>query len=104
MIVTVVHIVVKPENVDPFIQATLENHRQSIREEGNLRFDVLQHRDNPQAFTLYEAYASDEAAAAHKQTAHYQKWRDTVASWMAEPRRGTAHNVLAPGEESTWNR
>lgn len=104
MIVTVVNIVVKEENIDQFIEATLENHQNSIQEKGNLRFDVLQHRDNPQAFTLYEAYASDEAAAAHKKTAHYFKWRDTVENWMAWPREGFAHNVLAPLEESAWKR
>lgn len=102
MIVTVVHILVRPENIDQFIAATLENHQNSINEPGNLRFDVLQHRDNPQAFTLYEAYASDEAAAAHKQTAHYAKWRETVESWMAAPRQGIAHNVIAPARESAW--
>ncbi|PKN20264.1 MAG: antibiotic biosynthesis monooxygenase [Deltaproteobacteria bacterium HGW-Deltaproteobacteria-6] len=104
MIVTVVNIVVQPENVDQFILATLENHRHSIKEKGNLRFDVLQHRDNPAAFTLYEAYETDEAAAAHKKTAHYCKWRDTVETWMAKPREGFAHNVLAPLEKSAWNR
>jgi len=103
MIVTVVNIVVKPENVDAFVEATLENHQHSIKETGNLRFDVLQHRDNPAAFTLYEAYETDAAAAAHKNTAHYFKWRDTVANWMARPREGFTHNVLAPLEKSAWN-
>lgn len=102
MIVTVVHILVRPENTGQFIAATLENHHHSTREPGNLRFDVLQHRDNPQAFTLYEAYVSDEAAAAHKQTDHYAKWRDAVASWMAAPRQGVAHDVIAPAQESAW--
>jgi len=104
MIVTVVNIVVKSENIDQFIEATLENHRNSIQEKENLRFDVLQHRDNPQAFTLYEAYESDEAVAAHKTTAHYLKWRETVETWMAGPRQGIAHHVLAPVEKSAWNR
>jgi (4S)-4-hydroxy-5-phosphonooxypentane-2,3-dione isomerase len=104
MIVTVVNIVVKPENVDQFVDATIENHQHAIREKGNLRFDVLQHRDNPSAFTLYEAYESDEAAAEHKKTAHYLKWRDAVESWMAAPRQGFAHKVVAPLEKSAWNR
>ena len=103
MIVTVVNIIVKPENIDQFIEATIENHQHSIQEKGNLRFDVLQHRDDPAAFTLYEAYDSDEAAAAHKTTAHYLKWRDTVATWMAKPRQGIAHNVLAPVDKTAWN-
>ena len=104
MIVTVVNIFIKPENVDQFIEATIENHQHSIKEKGNLRFDFLQHRDNPSAFTLYEAYESDEAAAAHKKTSHYLKWRETVESWMARPREGIAHNILAPLEKSLWNR
>ncbi len=103
MIVTIVNIVVKPEHIDQFVEATLENHQQSINEKGNLRFDVLQQRDNPAAFTLYEAYASDEAAAAHKKTSHYLKWRDAVLPWMAKPREGFAHNALAPVEISAWN-
>lgn len=104
MIVTVVNIFVKPENIDQFIEATTENHQNSIREKGNLRFDVLQRRDNPAAFTLYEAYDSDEAAAAHKTTAHYLKWRETVEPWMAKPRKGIAYHVLAPLDKSLWNR
>jgi autoinducer 2-degrading protein len=104
MIVTVVNIVVKPDCIDQFVEATIENHQHSIKEKGNLRFDVLQHRDNPVTFTLYEAYESDEAAAAHKNTAHYLKWRDAVEPWMAKPRQGFAHNVVAPLEKSAWNR
>jgi len=104
MIVTVVNIIVKPENINQFIQATIENHQNSIKEKGNLRFDVLQHRDDPSKFTLYEAYASDEEAAAHRTTAHYLKWRETVETWMAKPREGFAHNVLAPKDLSAWNR
>lgn len=103
MIVTIVNIRIKPENIGQFIEATMENHQNSIKEKGNLRFDVLQHRDNPSAFTLYEAYESDEAAAAHKKTSHYLKWRDAVESWMAKPREGIAHNVVAPVEKSSWN-
>jgi len=104
MIVTVVNVVVKPENIEQFIEATIENHQNSIKEKGNLRFDFLQYRDNPSAFTLYEAYESDEVAAAHKKTAHYLKWRDAVESWMAKPREGIAPNVLAPLGKSAWNR
>ncbi|MBP7764026.1 MAG: antibiotic biosynthesis monooxygenase [Syntrophaceae bacterium] len=104
MIVTVVSVVVKPEDVDRFIAATLENHRQSREEKGNLRFDVLQHREDPTAFTLYEAYETEEAAAAHKTTAHYLQWRKAVEPWMAGPRRGIAHHVLAPADLSVWKR
>ncbi len=102
MIVTVVHVFVKPEHVDQFIEATRENHGYSIQEKGNLRFDVLQRRDAPSAFTLYEAYETDEAAAAHKTTAHYLRWRQTVEPWMAKAREGVAHNVLAPQDRAAW--
>lgn len=102
MIVTIVNITVKPEHVDDFIAATIENHRGSVQEEGNFRFDVLQHREDPTRFTLYEVYESEEAAARHKETAHYLKWRDTVTPWMAEPRVGIPYRVIAPAEKEGW--
>lgn len=102
MIVTIVKVYVKTEHVDQFIAATLENHKGSVEEPGNLRFDILQHRDEPACFTLYEAYESEEAAAKHKETPHYLKWRDTVAPWMAKPREGAPHRVIAPTESSQW--
>jgi autoinducer 2-degrading protein len=96
MVVTIVEVSVKPERIDQFIAATTENHRGSIREPGNLRFDVLQSPQDAGLFLLYEAYDSEESAAAHKDTAHYAKWRDTVAPWMAVPRKGTAYRVVCP--------
>ncbi len=102
MIVTTVEVHVIKEHIDEFIRATVENHRESVKEPGNLRFDVLQAVQDPSHFTLYEAYESDEAAAAHKNTAHYARWRDTVAPWMASPRTGTPHRVIAPAEAARW--
>lgn len=96
MHVTLVHVRVKPEHVKDFIHATHENHLNSIREAGNRRFDVLQSPDDMTRFVLYEAYASEADAAQHKQTAHYLKWRDTVAEWMAEPREGIRYRGLYP--------
>lgn len=96
MQVTIVHVRVKPKYVADFIEATRRNHEASVREAGNLRFDVLQSRDDATRFVLYEAYASNEAAAAHKQTAHYLSWRETVADWMAEPRQGVGYEGLFP--------
>jgi (4S)-4-hydroxy-5-phosphonooxypentane-2,3-dione isomerase len=72
------------------------NHEASIRETGNRRFDMLQSPENPAQFILYEAYASEEDAAAHKQTAHYLTWRDRVADWMAKPRQGIRYDGLFP--------
>lgn len=102
MIATLVNIWVKETHVDDFIAATIENHKQSVQEPGNLRFDILRDADNPAKFVLYEAYQSDEDAAAHKKTAHYLKWRDRVAEWMAQPRQGIRHEIVYPIEASAW--
>ena len=96
MHVTLVHIQVKSGHIDDFIAATRLNHEASIREAGNRRFDMLQSPENPAQFILYEAYASEEDAAAHKQTAHYLTWRDRVADWMAKPRQGIRYDGLFP--------
>ena len=96
MHVTLVHVHVKPEHIDDFIAASGLNHQASIQEVGNRRFDVLQSPENPAHFVLYEAYLSAEDAVAHKQTAHYLAWRDTVADWMAEPRQGIQYQGLFP--------
>ena len=100
MIVTIVHIFVKPEHVDAFIEATKKNHLQSIVEPGNLRFDVLRDAEEPGKFVLYEAYDSHEAVAAHKQTSHYMEWRDTVEPWMQKARIGQKHHLLFPQKAS----
>jgi autoinducer 2-degrading protein len=102
MIVTTVTVYVKPENIDDFIEATIENHEASIKEPGNMRFDVLQSMTDPTRFLLYEAYQFEEEAAAHKKTEHYLKWRKTVASWMAKPRQGIPHQVICPKDRSKW--
>ena len=98
MIVTCVYVHVKPESVDDFIKASEANHLESVKESGNIRFDFIQQADDPARFMLYEAYESEEAAAAHKSTPHYQKWRDTVAGMMAEPRKGVKYKILQPAE------
>ena len=95
MICTIVHIWVKPEFKTQFIDASKANQRASIQEEGNLRFDFLQDAADENKFVLYEAYATETAAAAHKNTAHYLTWRDTVADMMAQPRLGDKHLILA---------
>ncbi|MEF8809905.1 MAG: antibiotic biosynthesis monooxygenase, partial [Bacteroidales bacterium] len=102
MIATLVHVYVKEEYIDQFIEATIENHQASVQEPGNLRFDVLQDDQNPAKFVLYEAYESEEAAAAHKQTDHYKKWKETVADWMDKPREGIKHQIVAPKDKSAW--
>lgn len=96
MIVTIVHVKVKPEHIGDFIEATSKNHHHSLKEPGNLRFDVLQLQEDPAEFALYEAYDDENSAAAHKQTAHYLEWRDIVAPWMARPREGIRYQGLLP--------
>jgi autoinducer 2-degrading protein len=98
MHVTIVHVWVKPDRVEAFIEASRANHEASVREQGNRRFDVLQDAQDPAKFVLYEAYASAEDAAAHKQTQHYLTWREAVADMMAQPRRGDAHIGLFPAD------
>jgi len=93
---------VKPEAVEEFIKASLSNHLESVKEPGNLRFDIIRQADDPCRFMFYEAYESEEAAAAHKNTPHYLKWRDTVKDMMAEPRLGVKHIILQPDNPKKW--
>lgn len=88
MHVMLVHVRVLPDHLDAFLEAMWANHEGSVREPGNLRFDVLRDPADPARFLIYEAYVDADAAAAHKTTAHYLAWRDRVAPMMAEPRRG----------------
>ena len=99
MIVTCVYVKVKSSKIEDFIVASGTNHDESVKEPGNLRFDFCQMADDPARFLIYEAYESEEAAAAHKNTPHYLKWRDTVAEMMAEPRKGVKYKILKPGRK-----
>lgn len=96
MIVTTVHVRVKKEHIEEFIRVTRENHEQSVREKGNIRFDVLRNREKDDEFLLYEAYEDEATAAAHKKTTHYLTWRAKVEPWMAAPRRGVRYNGICP--------
>jgi len=94
--ITLVYVEVKQGHIDDFQQACKLNHEASIKEPGNVRFDILQSSEAPHQFVLYEAYASKAAAAAHKDTPHYLRWRETVADWMAAPRKGVSYTGLYP--------
>ena|SRR6185369_14373232 len=96
MIAIHVYVHVKPESIDAFTAATVENARESRREAGVVRFDIFQQLDAPDHFELIEVYRTVEATAAHKETRHYQVWRDTVADMMAEPRRGVKFTPVFP--------
>jgi quinol monooxygenase YgiN len=98
MLVVHVHVHVKPEPVEAFKAASVENARQSVREPGIARFDVVQQADDPTRFVLVEVYRTAAAPAAHKETAHYQLWRDTVAPMMAEPRTSVKYTNLFPAD------
>lgn len=97
MNIVLVHVHVKPEFVDAFKQASVENASNSVKEAGVDRFDVIQQNDDPTRFILVEVYKDVDASAAHKETAHYAKWRDTVAEMMAEPRQGIKYTNIFPG-------
>jgi quinol monooxygenase YgiN len=102
MLIVHVAVAVKPESVEAFRQATLENARQSVLEPGIARFDVIQQADDATRFVLVEVYRSPEAAAAHKETRHYQVWRDTVAGMMAQPRSSVKYGNVFPADEG-WS-
>ncbi|AUX20706.1 antibiotic biosynthesis monooxygenase [Sorangium cellulosum] len=98
LLVVHVHAHVKPELVDAFRAATLENARESVQEPGIARFDVVQDTEDPTRFVLVEIYRTKDAPAQHKETAHYQRWRDTVADMMAEPRTSRKYVNVFPDD------
>jgi quinol monooxygenase YgiN len=95
MLIVEVHVIVKPESVEAFRLATIENARSSIKEPGIARFDFLEQQDDATRFVLIEVHRNPEAVAAHRETAHYAKWRDAVAD-MAEPRQRATYNAIFP--------
>ncbi len=101
LLVVHVHVHVKAEHVDAFREATLANARQSVKEPGIARFDVIQDTEDPTRFVLVEAYRTPQAPAAHKETAHYLTWRDTVAPMMVEPRTSRKYANCFP-DDGGW--
>lgn len=101
MIVVHVHVHVKPEYVEAFKQATVENARHSVQEPGIARFDVVQQADDSTRFILVEVYRAPDAPARHKETAHYAAWRDAVADMMAEPRHSVKYANVFP-DDAGW--
>ena len=96
MLIVHVHVHVKPESIEAFKTATLANARESVKEPGVARFDIMQQQDDSTRFVLIEAYRTPEAPAAHKETKHYLAWRNTVAPMMAEPRTSVKFSNLFP--------
>jgi (4S)-4-hydroxy-5-phosphonooxypentane-2,3-dione isomerase len=99
MLVVLVHVNVRVEDIEAFKAATIANATASRGEKGIARFDVIQQADAPEKFVLIEVYRNNEAAAAHKDTQHYKTWRDTVAPMMAEPRVGVKYSGINPRAE-----
>ena len=99
MLVVHVHVHVKPDAVEAFKKETIENARNSIQEPGIARFDLIQQQDDPTRFILVEVYRNPDAPAAHKETAHYKKWRDAVEPMMAEPRHSVKYTNIFPPDE-----
>jgi (4S)-4-hydroxy-5-phosphonooxypentane-2,3-dione isomerase len=89
-----VHAHVKADCVEAFKAATIENARHSVKEPGVVRFDVVQQQNDPTRFVLVEVYRTVEATVAHKETAHYKKWRDTVALMSIEARASTKYTEV----------
>ncbi|MGD2050454.1 MAG: putative quinol monooxygenase [Chloroflexota bacterium] len=102
MFIVHVHVHVKPGQAEAFKEATIENARNSLQEPGVARFDVIQQQDDPNRFVLIEVYRTAGDPAKHKETAHYQKWRDTVAGMMANPRSSVKYSNVHPGEDG-WD-
>ncbi len=101
MFIVQVHVRVKPESVEAFKQATIENARNSVKEPGIARFDVIQQMDDRTRFILVEVYRTLEDPVLHKETPHYQRWRDAVASMMAEPRTSVKYMSVFP-DDAGW--
>ena len=97
----IVHVLVhvKEGLAEAFRDASMENAANSVQEPGVARFDVIEQLDDPHRFVLVEVYRTPEDPARHKETAHYLKWRDTVADMMAEPRQAIKYSNCFPQDE-----
>jgi len=102
MFIVHVHVHVRPDQVEAFRAATVENARNSVKEPGIARFDVIQQQDDPTRLVLVEVYRAANDPARHKETAHYQKWRDEVEDMMAEPRKSVKYANVFPDEQG-WD-
>lgn len=101
MFIVHVFVHVKPEFIDAFKEASIDNAGNSIEEPGIARFDVIQQIDDPSRFVLVEVYRSEQAPAGHKETAHYKRWRDVVENMMAEPRYSIKYSNIFP-DDNGW--
>jgi len=98
MYVVSVTVFVKEPMVGQFIEATLDNARNTRKEPGNVRFDVSRGVDDPARFLLYEVYRTPDDFKTHQQTVYYLRWKQGVADWMAQPRQGVKHRSVFFGD------
>ncbi len=96
MFIVHVHVKVKPEFMDEFVEATIENARNSVQEPGIARFDVVQNLEDPTEFVLVEVYRTPDDPGKHKETAHYNLWREAVSQMMARPRQSVKYANIFP--------
>jgi len=101
MFIVHVFVHVKPDQIEPFKEITLENAQNSLKEPGIARFDFCQQQNDPTRFVLVEVYRTPEDPVRHKETDHYQKWRDRASEMMAEPRTSVKYDNLFP-DEAGW--
>lgn len=99
MLIVHVFVSVRPDRIEDFRAATLENARNSINEPGIARFDIIEQNDDPTKFVLIEVYRTPDDPARHKETAHYHKWRQTVEDMMAQPRKSIKYTNAFPDDE-----
>jgi len=102
MFIVHVFVHVKEDKIEDFKKATLENARNSVKEPGVARFDVIQQQDDPTRFVLVEVYRTPDDPAKHKETAHYNTWRETVTEMLAEERTRIIYNNVFP-DENGWD-
>jgi len=102
MIVRIIDVHVKEQSIEEFKRVSIQNRTGSMREQGVLRFDLLQSDTDPQHFVLYEVYRDEQATLDHKATEHYQLWRDAVEPMMSRKRESTACTPVAPSEPGEW--
>lgn len=102
MLIVQVHVIVEEDSIQAFMNATIENAKNSIKEPGIARFDVIQQVDDPSRFILVEIYKDEEAVLSHKDTDHYKTWRSTVEDMMAEPRYSIKYHNVFPGDNGNW--
>lgn len=102
MYIVQVHVTVEDDAVQAFKTATIENARNSVKEPGIARFDVIQQKDDPTRFVLVEVYKDEQGPVEHKKTDHYLKWRSLVEDMMAEPRYSIKYTNIFPADEKDW--